>query len=351
MKILFLCGREPSYPRNALMSYMLSQKHIIDLPFKKFRYKSITLRSLILILFSFPKIITSKYDMVFVGFLGNIIMLAIGKFSRAPIIFDAFISLYDTMCYDRKYFPPSSFLGRLAKTIDQVSCSFASQIIVDTKSSREYFKTVLGVPGEKINVIYVGCDDRIFYPLDEEEHFKEVLFFGEFLPIHGIDIILNSAKIVQNIDPEVKFILLGYTKKRRKYKNLSTELGLRNIVFQPPVPLDQLKTWISHAAVCLCGHFSDVKKAYRVIPGKIYPCMAMGKALIAGDNPANREILTHGKDAWMCEMSNPDELAKAILLLLNSPDLRKSLGETARSTYLNTVSNQKLMGDLTNIFQ
>lgn len=349
MKILFLCGREPSYPRNALISYLLSQKHKIDIPFRKFNRRSITLRSLLLILFSFPKLNTSQYDMVFVGFLGNIIMLAIGKFSRAPIIFDAFISLYDTMCNDRKYFPPTSFFGKLTKKIDQLSCRYASQIIVDTKSSREYFNTVLGVPSKKMNVIYVGCDDRIFHPLGEVEHFKEVLFFGEFLPIHGIEIILSSAKIVQGIDPQVKFVLLGYTNKRRKYKDLSIEMGLRNIVLHPPVPLDELKNWISQATVCLCGHFSNVNKAYRVIPGKIYPCMAMGKALIAGDNPANREILTHGKDAWMCEMSNPDELAKAILLLINSPDLRHQLGQTARSTYLNTVSNQKLMEELTNI--
>jgi len=348
MKILFLCGREPDYPRNSLLAYLLSQKHKVDIPIKNVKRK-IILRSLILFFHSIPKLIPSKYDLVFVGFLGNVIMLTIGKISRIPIVFDAFVSLYDTICYERKYFLPNSFFGKSVKRIDQMACQYATKIIVDTKASREYFTTVLDVPAEKISVVYVGCDDRIFYPQDEEENTKEVLFFGDFLPIHGIDIILNSAKIVQITDPQVKFNLIGYTEKNREYYDLSIAMGLKNIRFYPPVPLEHLKSWISRATVCLCGHFSHFDKAYRVIPGKTYPCMAMGKALIAGDNPANREILTHGKDAWMCEMASPEELAKAILLLLNSPDLRKRLGVTARSTYLNNVSNQNLMEDLLRI--
>ena len=47
---------------------------------------------------------------------------------------------------------------------------------------------------------------------------------------------------------------------------------------------------MSKADVCLGGHFSDVEKGKRVISEKAFEGLAMRKAVIVGDNPANRDF-------------------------------------------------------------
>ncbi len=119
---------------------------------------------------------------------------------------------------------------------------------------------------------------------------------------------------------------------------MAQQLGLANISFLPPVPLRRLPEEIAAADICLCGHFSAIPKAARVIAGKTFQCIAMGKPVVVGDNPANRELLTPDVDALFCAMNDPESLAAAIRRLAASAALRRELGQRARQTYLARAS-------------
>ena len=53
--------------------------------------------------------------------------------------------------------------------------------------------------------------------------------------------------------------------------------------------------------------------------------LAMAKAVIAGDTPANRALLTPGEQALLVDPSDPQALAAAILTLHAEPALREGL--------------------------
>ncbi|MFQ5540401.1 MAG: glycosyltransferase, partial [Candidatus Binatia bacterium] len=84
--------------------------------------------------------------------------------------------------------------------------------------------------------------------------------------------------------------------------------------------------------VCL-GLFGTSQKAMRVIPGKAFLALAMGKPLITGDSPAARELLEDGKTAVFCELGSPRALADAIVALKRDPDLGKRIGEEGRRVF------------------
>jgi glycosyltransferase involved in cell wall biosynthesis len=119
----------------------------------------------------------------------------------------------------------------------------------------------------------------------------------------------------------------------------------------PPLPMDQIPQRIAASAVCLGGHFGGSAKAARVIAGKTYQCLAMGRPVIVGDNPANRELLTHGEDAWMCRPDDPQALADSILRLIGDPELRQKLGETGRKTYFEKAGNRVLQEQICQIVE
>jgi glycosyltransferase involved in cell wall biosynthesis len=334
-KLLFTCGREPEYIRNAVLQKALVQNYDVvsitdQTHWLPLRYLKLGLR-----LAAFRK----PVDGMIVGFYGQPLMLLVRRLTRLPILFDAHISTYDTLCFDRKRFKPGSMMGRLAFWIDLMSCKLADLVIIDTQAHADYFQRTFGVPSEKIFSLYVGCNEEIFSPRQNGPPQVEgrVMTFGSFMPLHGIDTILRAASLLQN-NPTIHFHLFGEGMESKRNHQLAEELALKNVFFFPLLPQRELPDQISQASICLGGHFGSSEKAGRVIAGKTYECLAMGKAVIVGDNAANRELLTHGKDAYFCKMADPVALADAIRTLIENPTLRKSLGENARQTFLERAS-------------
>jgi glycosyltransferase involved in cell wall biosynthesis len=66
------------------------------------------------------------------------------------------------------------------------------------------------------------------------------------------------------------------------------------------------------------------------MPFALLEAMAAGKAIIASDIPAIREVVEDGKEACLFNPYNPKQLKDAMLKLCNDPKLRKRLGENAK---------------------
>lgn len=349
MNILFLSGRELSYPRNRLIFDLFSSKNNVRFIGRQTGSGSIFLQSILGVFKAIPMILSHRFSLCYIGFFGQIIMIPLGIFRKQKFIFDAFISAYDTLCFDRRIFPPGSIAGRLAHWLDKTACKLATRVIVDTHAHAAFFQDEFGIPAEKMDVLFVGCDDNLFVPLDTPPQNDLVLFYGSFLPLHGLEIILEAARKVEKVRPFIRFRLIGPPTGGSGYSHLSNWNDLKNIEWKPSVPITQLPAEIQQAAICLGGHFGTSQKAGRVIAGKTFQCIAMGKPTIVGDNPANHELLEHGKDAWFCQMGDPDALANAILTLMDNPELCKRLGLNARQTYLSRASNPILENELNKI--
>ena len=336
MHILFTCGREPTYPRNAVIHQMLESSHdLIEItdPSRRMiiRYARLALR-----------LLSSRrsYDLAFVGFLGHPLMLLVPFLTRRPILFDIYISIYDTLCLDRRWFSPQSVVGRLAFWLDTVASRRASHILIDTNTHANYLSEIFGIPRAKITPIFISCNEQIFYPRHQpktQHSTLTVLHYGSQLPLHGLDIILQAAKRLES-HPTLRFKIIGSGINARSISKLARDLNLRNVEFMPFIPATRLPGEIEAADICLGGHFSAVPKAARVIGGKTFECLAMGKPTIVGENPANHELLVHGHDAYFCPMANPDALAESILTLAQDEALRDHLGSNARQTFLTRCS-------------
>lgn len=271
-------------------------------------------------------------DAIIVGFRGHELLPIIRLLTRKPVIFDAFISLFDTLCFDRKKFSPRSLLGRLTFWLDRHDCNVASHILLDTDAHIRYFGETFHINREKFSRVFVGADDRLFYPTEHRptKGRFEVFYYGTALPVHGIDVVLHAAKLLEN-ESEIIFKLVGPIRSR--YQPLIERLQLQRVELVPWVPYDHLPHAIGQADLCLAGHFSDTGKARRVIPGKAFQFAAMSKPIILGDNPGNREVFTPDKDCLMVEMNNPGSLAQGIIKMYRDQTFRDSISKHARQTY------------------
>src|SRR3989337_1316459 len=130
MKILFLCGREPEYVRNQIILKSLKKNYeVIEITDAS---KSFFLRNAKVILKFIANL--KRFDLAFIGFYGQPLMLIVKPLIRKPIIFDAFLSSYDTLCFDRKIFKPRSVPGRFFYWLDKYSCKAADHVLLDTRA-------------------------------------------------------------------------------------------------------------------------------------------------------------------------------------------------------------------------
>jgi glycosyltransferase involved in cell wall biosynthesis len=210
-------------------------------------------------------------------------------------------------------------------------------VILDTRQHVDYFVETFGLPAAKFSALPVGCSDAIYapQPYTPEDGPLRVLSYSSYLPLHGIDIILRAAAALRTRDdvPALHFRLIGDGTLLPAMQRLAQELALDNVEFMPPVSQPQLAKEIAAADICLGGHFHDSCKAGRVIPGKIYQMLAVGRPVIAADTPANRELLTADTTALMVSPSSPEALADGIRRLAADGPLRARLAQAGRALY------------------
>jgi len=270
-----------------------------------------------------------RYDVMIVGYAGHIdIFLAkILNFLRhKPLVFDAFLSLYDTAVNEFKVAGEGSWKAKIIWLLDKYSCLMADVVLLDTQAHIKYFVEEFNVPYKKFIAVYVGQNDEIFKPLElaKENNNFNVLFFANLTALHGTEYIIQAAKILEPYK-DIHFTLIGNGPLYDKIYNLAKEISLANTTFiRDFLPYELLRQYIGSADVCL-GIFGTTEKARKVVPCKIYDCLAMAKPVITADSLAVREILTDRENIILCQAGNAESIARAIILLRDNPDLRDKI--------------------------
>ncbi len=310
-KVLFITTKNIDYLRNvqeiALLKKNASEVDVIGSASKSY------IKRLIKVYCSIIGKSFKKYDAVFVGFAPQLILPVFKwKVKKKTIVMDFFISVYDTMVFDRKKFKKNSFLGRFSKWIDTQCIKCADMIISDTKAHGNYFSEEFGVSREKITTLYLEADKKIYYQREavKPDKLKEkfvVLYFGSILPLQGVEVINGAINLLKD-DKQMFFYVVG------PMKDDADKVKSENVEYIEWLSQEKLAEYISYSDLCLAGHFNkNINKAKRTIPGKAYIYEAMGKAMILGDNEANRELHTEDEKTFFVEMGSSKKLADKIM--------------------------------------
>lgn len=291
-----------------------------------------------------------RHDVIFVGFLGHFDMFLarfLASVFRRKLVFDVFISLYDTSVHDRSLVEADSLLGRVLKFLDRASCRLADLALLDTREHIDYFVEGLGCRRAKFASLPVGANDAIYSPkltARAEPEIKSILLYCKYAPLHGVDTVLRAAHLLKD-QGGLKFRIIGDGQTRIEMEALAKDLQLVNVDFLDSVSEEELAREIATADIHL-GIFGATEKAQRVVPNKVFQGMALGKAMITGSSPAAQAIMKHREHVFFCEMANPESLADGIRELLGDSELKKKLEENSRQLYLNQFTPKHLGAQL-----
>jgi len=297
---------------------------------------------------------------IIVGYIGQLDIfwlrfLIFLRKKKPKIIFIPLVSLYDTVIVDRGLFGKKNIFAKLLFYLDKYSFKIADLVIFDTNEHIKYICDLFSLNKSKFRRVWVGADEDVFYPIPpnsllsggEVNSFPDksgieknyspfdkgglggvvftILFFGKYIPLHGLEYIIKAAKLLES-EKDIKFKMIGNGQLYDKITGLSKNLEIKNIEFIEWIEYNKLVNEINKADAIL-GIFGGTEKSLRVIPNKVFQAIACGKPVITGDSPAIRELFIDRKNILLCENKNAESLKKAILELRNNGELRNEIAE------------------------
>jgi glycosyltransferase involved in cell wall biosynthesis len=228
----------------------------------------------------------------------------------------------------------------LLERYERLNLEAAARIFVVSEVERRNLEA-RGVPGEKIVVNPNGVDVERFRPgvggaevrpeLQIEDDEVVAGFVGTFGPWHGVEKLAEAIKGIP-ASVRVRFLLVGSGSSHADVEQqLENEKRIGRVIFTGAVSHDRVAKLLDACDILVAPHvpLADGSEFFGS-PTKIFEYMAMGKGIVASRLGQIGEVLVDGETALLVEPGNVEELKAAILKLVESEDLRKSLGGRAR---------------------
>lgn len=252
---------------------------------------------------------------------------------QVPLLVDPLISAWDKQVFERAKFAPDSHQARQLKIWESGLLQSADIVLADTDLHARLFADELGVARERLFTVHVGAEEPLFQPRPRNHSASslEILFYGSFIGLHGVETIIEAARLAKG-QSNIIWTLLGDGPQKPVCIERAT--GFENIRFESAIPYHELPQRIANADILL-GVFGGSAKAGNVIPNKVFQALACRKPVITRHSSAYPPKESPEANAGLALIApeNPTALLNAVMSWAAIPTGLPSRGEASRNYY------------------
>jgi glycosyltransferase involved in cell wall biosynthesis len=276
---------------------------------------------------------TADPDLYLFGFRSHeIFWLFLFNVKGKPVVFDALMSPYAALHEERKLGLFGYLLAPLVFWLERSILRRADMVLTDTAAHIAYYQRTFGLPSSKLCALPVSAPDLEQRPLTpplRAESFT-VLFFGSFLPLHGVGVIVQAASQLRDLPIHFEFIGGG---KAKQLHAACKAADVKRYRHRPWVPFEELLSKdIPAASLCLGGPFGGTPQGYRVITTKTAQCLAASRATVVGRGVTDIGFINRN-NCLLVEQHNPQALADAIRWAFEHQHTLAEIGKNGRKLY------------------
>ena len=209
------------------------------------------------------------------------------------------------------------------KAIEQKALFNLNVILPVCQHISNKLQIVYKIPANKLRVVYNGIDIEKFkasHKMYQKPDYPIILFIGTNFQRKGLPHLIKSSPQVIKELPTVQFYVIGKDPNTEKLKKLCTTLNVENnFKFLGHIKYQDLPFYYEIADVFV---MPSLIEGFATV---FMEAMASGTLVIGGNVGGTKELINHGKNGFLVEKDDVDQLAAYILESVRDKDLKALL--------------------------
>lgn len=210
-----------------------------------------------------------------------------------------------------------------------------------------------GIPADRVEVVHDGVNISAINKIPAEDVHKAFWLphgspvvgnVAALVPHKGQKVLIEAAAIVCRQVPDARFIILGEGELRQALEKQVKDLGLQRHVFLPGFRQDVLALQKSFDVFAMSSLTEGLGSS-------MLDAMACGTPVVGTRAGGIPEAIEDGRTGLLVRPHHADELAAAIIRLLNDQSLRKRLGAAGRAHVEAEFSVEKMVEGTLAVYQ
>jgi glycosyltransferase involved in cell wall biosynthesis len=227
-------------------------------------------------------------------------------------------------------------LRGLARRLERWICSNSTRTIAVSEALR-HLLIQEGAPEDRVTVMHNAVDSAVFdravsgtevrrkYGLDDG---LVAGFVGWLRDWHGLADLIEAVRSSELLARGLRLLIVGIGPAFQQVERRVRELGLEDkIILTGTVAHEDVPAHVAALDIAL-----QPRATAYACPMKLIEYMAMGRCIVAPDQPNIRELLSDGMSARLFPPGDYRSLVNLISELMDSPAERSSLGQNALQT-------------------
>jgi glycosyltransferase involved in cell wall biosynthesis len=231
--------------------------------------------------------------------------------------------------------------------LETIAAWFCDAIVTVSHYHRDWALRLHVSSNQKLRAIPNGIDEARLYSHATAPDFRRrigtsqgcltIVTHGRLAEDKGLEYLLAALpRLKSRLECEFKLVLVGDGPHRGELETLASRLGISDSVVFDGFQSDIGSILAGADLVVL----PTLKEGLSI---SLLEAMAAGRAIVATDIGSNLEATDQGKCALMVPIRDADALAAAIEHLSNNPESAHILGQAARSRFLATFSESRML--------
>jgi glycosyltransferase involved in cell wall biosynthesis len=217
--------------------------------------------------------------------------------------------------------------------------------LVEKKLQRDSEQRVVIVPNwADVEVISPSarCDNALLRETNLRHKFV-VQYAGNMGPVHGIECLVEAAKILNLKNENVHFLFIGSGAKKRWLEDTVRAHNLKNVTVLNSRPRNDQQEFLNACDVAITALVPGM--AGVAVPSRMYNILAAGRPLIAAVDPNSEVALVIKEESvgWVVSPGDAQQIVDAIIEAVSNPALLDEMGWRARSVAENKYSFERII--------
>lgn len=226
---------------------------------------------------------------------------------------------------------------------------FSHLIVVNAKRIRDHLIRSEKIAAEKIRVIYNGVDvpnNEIGVRKSLDPGHLAVGMVANFREQKDHATYLEAARLVNEKQGGVQFILIGSGPREEEMKQYSEKLGLNGVVtFLGRQTGQALYDTMTKFSISVLVSYNEG------VPNVLLESMALGIPVIGNPSGGIPEIIDDGSNGFLVPYKRPDLLAEKILFLIRHLKSAERMGNAGKEKALREFSYLKMSQEFNNLYR